>query len=88
MKMDALQAIRQAIPHMKSNGIQVKKEHTRLIMEVIHLPEHVKLKAGSTGTLTPAETPMNQTSHEIESIPTSSINENSRIGGRSKGMTV
>ena len=50
------------------------------------MPEKVQTKL--TGTLTSSETPTNQISHEITSIPTSSINENSRFGGKSRGMKV
>ena len=44
--------------------------------------ESVKLK--KTGTLTPEETPMNQISHSIDTIPTSSIHENQRV--KQRGM--
>ena len=52
------------------------------------MPDKVELKKGSVGTLSQAEVPSTTLSHEIASIPTSSINENSRIGGRSRGMKV
>lgn len=46
--------------------------------------EQVKLK--KTGTLTAAETPTNQSSNSIDTIPTSSIHENQMIGNKQRGM--
>ena len=46
--------------------------------------EQVKLI--KTGTLTPAETPTNQSSNTIDTIPTSSIHDNQRIGAKQRGL--
>lgn len=48
------------------------------------MPEKVTLK--KTGTLTPAETPTNQISNNIDTIPTSSIHDNQRIGAKQRGL--